>query len=125
MYKRQAEPAPALSRPWAGQPVSPDPPAAFLLAQAHPPPDVRDEHLLGDGGKGKQVVIVVFHFVAQDRLSTGCADIEFPAVLQCVLQGVGFVGIFRDTGWERKVPSFDGVVAVINADCLLYTSRCV
>ena len=41
-----AEPAPALSRPWAGQPVSPDPPAAFLLAQAHPPPDVRDEHLL-------------------------------------------------------------------------------
>lgn len=26
-----AEPAPALSRPWAGQPVSPDPPAAFLL----------------------------------------------------------------------------------------------
>ena len=30
-----AEPAPALSRPWAGQPVSPDPPAAFLLAQAH------------------------------------------------------------------------------------------
>ena len=41
-----AEPAPALSRPWAGQPVSPDPPAAFLLAQAHPPPDERDEHLL-------------------------------------------------------------------------------
>lgn len=41
-----AEPASALSRPWAGQPVSPDPPAAFLLAQAHPPPDERDEHLL-------------------------------------------------------------------------------
>ena len=39
-----AEPAPALSCPWAGQPVSPDPPAASC-SRAHPPPDERDEHL--------------------------------------------------------------------------------
>ena len=71
---------------------------------------------LGDGGKGKQVVIVVFHFVSQDRLSAGSADIKLPAVLQRVLQGVGFVGIFRDTGWERKMPGFDGVVAVVDTD---------
>ncbi len=72
--------------------------------------------LLGDGGKGKQVVIVVLHFVSQDRLSAGSADIKLPAVLQCVLQGVGFMGIFRNTGWERKMPGFDGVVAVVDTD---------
>ncbi|MFR1306842.1 hypothetical protein [Hominenteromicrobium sp.] len=31
------------------------------------------------------------------------------------------MGIFRDTGWERKVPSFDGVVAVINADVHVFS----
>ncbi len=31
---------------WLGRKPSFDPPAAFLLAQAHPPPDERDEHLL-------------------------------------------------------------------------------
>ena len=33
-----AEPAPALSRPWAGQPVSPDPPAALRIIQSIPSP---------------------------------------------------------------------------------------
>ena len=26
------------------------------------------------------------------------------------------MGIFRDTGWERKMPGFDGVVAVVDTD---------
>ena len=26
------------------------------------------------------------------------------------------MGIFRDTGWERKMPGFDGVIAVVYAD---------
>ena len=71
---------------------------------------------LGDGGKGKQVVIVVFHLVAQDRLPVRPAHEKLPAVLQRVLQGVGFMGIFRDTGWERKMPGFDGVIAVVYTD---------
>ena len=72
--------------------------------------------LLGDGGKSKQVIVVVLHFVAQDRLSAGSADIEFPAVFQRVLQGVGFMAVNSDTGWERKMPGFDGVVAVVDTD---------
>ena len=72
--------------------------------------------LLGDGGEGKQVVIVVFHFVAQDRLSARPAHEKLPAEFQCVLQGVGFVGVLRDTGWERKKPGFDGVITVVDAD---------
>ena len=71
---------------------------------------------LGNGCKGKQVVIVVFHFVAQDRLSARPAHEKLPAVLQCVLQGVGFVGIFCNTGWERKMPGFDGVIAMVDAN---------
>ena len=71
---------------------------------------------LGDGCKGKQVVIVVFHFVAQDRLSAGSADIKLPAEFQCVLQGVGFMGILCNTGWERKMPGFDCVIAMVDAN---------
>ena len=71
---------------------------------------------LGDGCKGKQVVIVVFHFVAQDRLSAGPADIKLPAEFQCVLQGVGFMGILCNTGWERKMPGFDCVIAMVDAN---------
>lgn len=72
--------------------------------------------LFGDGRKGKQVVIVVFHFVAQDRLSAGSADIKLPAEFQCVLQGVGFMGILCNTGWERKMPGLDGVIAMVDAN---------
>ena len=72
--------------------------------------------LLGDSGKGKQVVVVVLHLVVLDRLSAGSTDIKLPTVLQRVLQGLRFVRIFRDTGWERKMPGFDGVIAVVYAD---------
>mgnify|MGYP005778929635 CR=1 FL=1 len=41
--------------------------------------------LLGDGGKGKQVVVVVLHLVPQDRLPARPAHEELPAVLQRVL----------------------------------------
>lgn len=71
---------------------------------------------LGDGCKSKQVVIVVFHFVTQDRLSAGSADIKLPAEFQCVLQGVGFMGILCNTGWERKMPGFDCVIAMVDAN---------
>ncbi len=71
---------------------------------------------LGDGCKGKQVVIVVFHFVAQDRLSAGPADIKLSAEFQCILQGVGFMGILCNTGWERKMPGFDCVIAMVDAN---------
>lgn len=63
-----------------------------------------------------QIVIVVFHFVAQDRLSAGSADIKLPAEFQCVLQGVGFMGILCNTGWERKMPGFDCVIAMVDAN---------
>ena len=72
--------------------------------------------LPGDGGESQQIVVVVLHFVAQDGLSAGPAHEELPAVLQRVLQGVRLMGILRDTGWERKMPGFDGVVAVVYAD---------
>ena len=70
----------------------------------------------GDGCKGQQVVVVVLHLVSQDRLPAGPAHEELSTVLQRVLQGVGFVGIGGDTGWERKMPGFDGVVAMVDAD---------
>ena len=72
--------------------------------------------LPGDSGKGKQVIVVVLHFVTQDRLSAGSTDIKLPTVPQGVLQGVGFIAINSDTGWERKMPGFDGVIAVVYAD---------
>ena len=72
--------------------------------------------LLGNGGKGKRVVVVVLHLVSQDGLSARPAHEEFPAVLQRVLQGVGFMAVNSDTGWERKMPGFDGVIAVVYAD---------
>lgn len=70
----------------------------------------------GDGRKGQQVVVLVLHLVSQDRLSAGPAHEELSTVLQCVLQGVGFMGIGGDTGWERKMPGLDGVVAMVDAD---------
>ena len=70
----------------------------------------------GDGRKGQQVVVLVFHLVSQDRLSAGSAHEELSTVLQRVLQGVGLMGIGGDTGWERKMPGLDGVVAMVDAD---------
>ena len=70
----------------------------------------------GDGRKGQQVVVLVLHLVSQDRLPAGPAHEELSTVLQRVLQGVGFVGIGGDTGWERKMPGLDGVVAMVDAD---------
>lgn len=31
------------------------------------------------------------------------------------------MGILRDTGWERKMPGFDGVVAVAYADVHIFS----
>ena len=70
----------------------------------------------GDGRKGQQVVVLVLYLVSQDRLSARPAHEKLPAILQCVLQGVWFVGIGGDTGWKRKTPGFDGVVAMVDAD---------
>ena len=72
--------------------------------------------LFGDGCKSEQIVIVVLCFVPQNRLSAGSAHEKLPAVFQRVLQGVRLVGIFRDTGWERKMPGLDGVIAVVDSD---------
>ena len=52
----------------------------------------------------------------QDRLSSGSADIKLPAEFQCVLQGVGFMGILCNTGWERKMPGFDCIIAMADAN---------
>ena len=46
----------------------------------------------------------------------GPADIKLPAEFQCVLQGVGFMGILCNTGWERKMPGFDCVIAMVDAN---------
>ena len=73
-------------------------------------------NLFGDSGKGKQVVVVVLHLVPQDGLPARPAHEKLPAVLQRVLQGVGFMAVNSDTGWERKMPGFDGVIAVVYAD---------
>ena len=62
--------------------------------------------LFGNGGKGKQVVVVVFHLVPQDGLSARPAHEKLPVVLQRVLQGVGFMAVNSDTGWERKNAGF-------------------
>ena len=70
----------------------------------------------GDGREGQQVVVLVLHLVSQDRLSAGPAHEELSTALQRVLQGVGFMGIGGDTGWERKMPGLDGVVAMVDAD---------
>ena len=70
----------------------------------------------GDGRKGQQVVVLVLHLVSQDRLPAGPAHEELSTVLQRVLQGVGFMGIGGDTGWKRKMPGLDGVVAMVDAD---------
>ena len=72
--------------------------------------------LFGDGRKGQQVVVVVLHLVSQDRLPAGSAHEELSTVLQRVLQGVGFMGIGGDTGWKRKMPGLDSVVAMVDAD---------
>ena len=72
--------------------------------------------LFGDGRKGQQVVVLVLHLVSQDRLPAGPAHEELSTVLQRVLQGVGFMGIGGDTGWKRKMPGLDGVVAMVDAD---------
>ena len=70
----------------------------------------------GDGRKSQQVVVLVLHLVSQDRLSAGPAHEKLSTVLQRVLKGVGFMGIGGDTGWERKMPGLDGVVAMVDAD---------
>ena len=44
--------------------------------------------------------MVIFHLVSQDRLPAGSADIKLSTEFQCVLQGVGFMGILCNTGWE-------------------------
>ena len=55
-------------------------------------------------------------FVQEIFLSAGSADIKLPAEFQCVLQGVGFMGILCNTGWERKMPGFDCVIAMVDAN---------
>ena len=55
-------------------------------------------------------------FVRGNRLPAGPAHEELSTVLQRVLQGVGFMGIGGDTGWKRKMPGLDGVVAMVDAD---------
>ena len=44
------------------------------------------------------------------------AHIKLPTVFQRVLQGVGFMAVNSDTGWKRKMPCLDGVIAVVYAD---------
>lgn len=70
----------------------------------------------GDGRKGHQAVVLALHLVSQDRLPAGPAHKELSTILQRVLQSVGFMGIGGDTGWERKIPGLDGVVAMVDAD---------
>ena len=43
-------------------------------------------------------------------------SLKLPAEFQCVLQGVGFMGILCNTGWERKMPGFDCVIAMVDAN---------
>ena len=72
--------------------------------------------LFGDGRQGQQVVVVVGCLAAQKRLPTGSAHKKSAAVFQRVLQGVGFVGVRHDTGWEGKMPGFDCVVPMIDSN---------
>ena len=69
-----------------------------------------------NGCKGKQVIIVVLCFIPQNRLPAGSAHIKLPTVFQRVLQGVGFMAVNSDTGWKRKMPCLDGVIAVVDSD---------
>ena len=69
-----------------------------------------------DSCQGQKVIIVVFHFVSQDRLSAGSAHIILSLVFQRVLQGIWFVPVSCDTGWEGKMPGFDCVVPMIDSN---------
>ena len=60
--------------------------------------------------------VIVLGLVPQNGLAASAAHIELPFKLQCVLQGVWFAGIQRDSRRERKVPGFDGGIAVVDAD---------
>ena len=76
----------------------------------------------------QQVVVVVDGFIALDRLPSGSANKKTPAELKESLPGVRFVAaVGCKTGWERTMPRFDGVIAVINANvhgfCLTFVFR--
>ena len=73
--------------------------------------------LLRDGGQRQQVVAVGLGLVFLQRLAARAAEIKIPAELQQVPAGVRFLAAIRgDTGWERKIPGLDGVVAVVDAN---------
>ena len=72
--------------------------------------------LFGDGREGEKIIVIVLGLVPQNGLAASAAHIELPFKLQCVLQGVWFAGIQRDSRRERKVPGFDGGIAVVDAD---------
>ena len=69
-----------------------------------------------DSCQGQKVIIVVFHFVSQDRLPAGSAHRILSLVFQRVLQGIWFVPVSCDTGWEGKMPGFDCVVPMIDSN---------
>ena len=69
-----------------------------------------------DSCQGQKVIIVVFHFVSQNRLPAGSAHIILSLVFQRVLQGIWFVPVSCDTGWEGKMPGFDCVVPMIDSN---------
>ena len=72
--------------------------------------------LPGDGGEGQQVVVLGGGFVLLERLPPAAHHIEFAAVFQHILLGVGFMVVFHQPGGEREMRCFHGGVAVIHPD---------
>ncbi len=72
----------------------------------------------------QQVVVVIDGFVTLDRLPSGAANKKTPAGLKESLAGVRFVvAVSCKTGWERTMPSLDGVIAVIDANVHSFDER--
>ena len=72
--------------------------------------------LFGDGGEGQQVVVLRDRFVLLERLASAAYHIEFAAVFQHVLLGVGFMVVLHQPGGEGTVDGFHGVIPMIHPD---------
>jgi len=72
--------------------------------------------LSGDDGEGQEVVVLRGSFVLLEWLPAAAHHIEFAAVFQHILLGVGFMVVFHQPGGEREMRCFHGVVAVVHPD---------
>ena len=71
---------------------------------------------LGDGCQGEQIVVLRLGLIPLKRLAAAAHHIISAVVLQYVFLGVRLMFVLHQSSGERKVYSFHGCVAMINAN---------